>query len=159
MENLDKNLMLFLLVSFLIILFIFFFQGKLSKEIDKTFQEKIEGKKLLFKPEEIGGGIESAVPQPRELKVEALENIIILKWSKPEAENIEHYKIYRMELRGQEQNWKLLAQRETNEKEWHEFQDNTVASNVIYTYGVVVVDTKGNESDLLESYPINLKSK
>jgi len=157
MKNLDKNLVLLIFFFFLNVCLIFSCREKLTNEIDKISKENFQGMNFWFSPKNIVSKIRSKIPQPLDLQTETLGNEIIIKWTKPSLGEIEHYKLYRTELRGPIQSWKLLEQVIASNKDEYKIEDKLVTPNIIYAYGIVSIDNKGQESDMLESYPVNLK--
>lgn len=128
------------------------------KTLEKKVPPREEAISLSPTPAVIGGGPHSKVPRPKELKTEVLEDAIVIKWLRPDSQNIFSYRVYRTKLEGM-LNWGVLTEIkiEDPEKEWYEYRDSSVKPGIIYAYGVVAVNSKGEESALAQSHSLNLK--
>lgn len=129
------------------------------KTLEKKVPPREEAISLSPTPAVIGGGLHSKVPRPKELKTESLEDTIVIKWLRPDSGDLFGYQVYRTKLEGPDSNWELLTEIkiEDTAKEWYEYKDASALQGVIYAYGVVTADSKGQKSDLLESDPVSLK--
>lgn len=78
------------------------------------------------------------------------ENLVVFKhrthlyltWEKITEKDLTHYKIYRKSSRGKEDEFKLFADKVTN----NAFKDTKIKKNTTFSYYVTAVDAKGNES-------------
>jgi len=79
---------------------------------------------------------------PQNLVAFKHKNHLYLTWENITEKDLAHYKIYRKSTRDKDDEFKLFADKVSN----NAFKDTNVQKNTTYSYYVTAVDTKGNES-------------
>lgn len=88
---------------------------------------------------------------PTQVTAQVITDTIVLTWLGTGDDRIVHYQVFRRV--DSDEDWQFITNVESTEdnRGWYEFRDTFVTLGIAYIYGIMAVDTYGNESSISES--------
>lgn len=98
--------------------------------------------------------VQSPPSPPQKIQVQQQDDVVLVKWKKPQTKNFSGFRIYRSQKQG-----KLGSLIKEVNKNTFSLKDATVQKNIIYFYTIRSFQKKGKESTNKKQYKIVIQGK